>query len=176
MTATLTPEVALREVSGQRVADFSASGAVLDFVAPLDLGEKYTLSAWVSFPTEDAHCVIFRGIDDDFVNVALTGVFGAYIGRKDALYGAAIAPRSGWHHLALSVDGKQSSLYLDGKLYGVIPVPIRDRLATIGNHVELRFRGKMRTKRMDDVSIFNRDLTATEIAALMPVRMPTTKK
>jgi hypothetical protein len=177
ISSILSDPVALRDADGQRYADFSASGAVLEFLRPVYLGQSFTLAAWVSFPVNhNGHPVqFFRGRSDDFVKVTPEGTFGSWLAKKTYSYGTTPVPDSGWHHLALSVDGKQSVLYLDGRVYGSLPVPFTDSLAAIGNHNEKKEQGKMMAAGMDDIFIFNRALTDAEVAKVMAVRLaPTT--
>jgi hypothetical protein len=170
----LSKQVVLKESNRQRYADFNASNAVLEFATPVSLGSKYALAAWVSFPQNRTPSMLFHGATWDFVNVRGSGVFGAWVNNKANNYSDSPVPATGWHHVAMSADGKQSTLYLDGKLFGVLPFAIEDNLATVGNHVENYEQGKMMAVGMDDVVIFSRDLTAAEVATLVPVRVATT--
>jgi hypothetical protein len=163
------------ETGGHKGMDFSAEGAVLKLTLPLSLGKRYALATWAAFPVQNKHAaILFRGASDDLLNVASAGHFACYIGRmKDHVYafGSAPAPKTGWHHLVLSVDGQQSTLYVDGRKYGIVPYVIAQDLLTIGNHPDKAHQGNVMAGGMDDVLIFNRELTEGEAAKLAKIQL-----
>jgi hypothetical protein len=175
MGAVLSPAALLKETNGQRVVDLGAEGAVMTFGTPIALGQRYTLAAWVLFPIKNKNIsILFRGSRNDLLNVQPTGLFGCWTGGRTLTFGDAAAPAAGWHHVALSVDGKQSFVFLDGRLQGSLPVANVDDLATIGNHPYEYEQSTMMSAPMDDIAIFTRDLAEAEIARLAQVRCATT--
>jgi hypothetical protein len=176
LVATLSEPAVLRESNGGRVADFAAEGAVLSFPTPVVLGQHYTLAAWVSFPLHNKNGagMIFRGIRNDLLNVQASGKFACFVKAKVQTipFGDTPAPTSGWHHVALSVAGVRSTVYVDGRAVGSVPFLIEEGLSGVGNHVDKDYQGKMMTSEMDDVAIFNRGLTDAEIAKVMLLRFP----
>lgn len=64
-----------------------------------------------------------------------------------------------WHHLAFVYDGTTSNLYVDGILYNNVHGPCGSLSANIGN----LFLGKKYTGDLDDIFIYNRALSTTEI-------------
>jgi hypothetical protein len=175
MGAVLSPAALLKDTGGQRVVDLSAEGAVMTFGTPITLGPRYTLAAWVLFPIRNKNIsILFRGSRSDFLNVQPTGLFGCWNGGRTLTYGDAAAPTTGWHHVALTVDGKQSFVFVDGRLQGSLPVASADDLATIGNHPAEYEQSSMMSAAMDDIAIFTRDLSDAEIFRLAQVRCATT--
>jgi hypothetical protein len=175
MGAILSAAALLKESGGQRVADFSAEGAVMTFGTPVELGAHYTLTAWVLFPIKNKNIsIIFRGSRADLLNVQPTGLFGCWAAGQTVTFGDAAAPLSGWHHIALSVDGKQSLVYVDGRVQGSLPIATTDQLATIGNHPSEYQQNSMMSAAMDDIAIFTRDLSEAEIMKVAQIRCATT--
>jgi hypothetical protein len=169
------PAVALRDTERGKVADFTAAGAVVGFTKPVQLGKRYTLMAWASFPISKGHAgVLFHGAKGLLLSLKPTGHFEAWtpdkLWRKYDL--VASSTLTGWHHLAVSVDGQQSALYLDGRPNGTIPYVIDEELLAIGNHPEEKNRHWMMVEKVDDVLIFNRELSGVEIGKVMQARFP----
>jgi hypothetical protein len=173
--ATLSPAAALRDVpGGQRVVDLGVDGAVLSFAPSATIGQRFTLAAWVSFPVRSKAAVIFRGSRGDLLNVGAAGTFGCAIATQNYTFGTALAPTTGWHHVALSVDGRQSALYVDGRLQGRIAAASGEGLLAIGNSPSAYEQARMMSAPMDDVAIFNRELTDAEVLKVASVHAATT--
>jgi hypothetical protein len=172
--AVLSPAAVLRDVAGQRIADLGLDGAVLTFAPSATLGERYTIAAWVAFPVRSKSAVIFYGSRGELLNVQASGAFGCAVGTQNFTFGSALAPQSGWHHVALSVDGKQSTLLVDGRVQGQVAAAAADSLTAVGNHPAVYQQSRMMSAPMDDVAIFNRELTDVEVVKLASVHAATT--
>jgi hypothetical protein len=172
--ASLSPAVVLRDVGGQRIADFGLEGAVLTFSPSATLGDRFTIAAWVAFPVRSKAASIFRGGKGDLLGVGATGLFGCAVGAQNHTFGTTPAPTSGWHHVALSSDGRQTTLFVDGRLQGKIAAVSADSLAAIGNHPSAYEQSRMMSASMDDVAIFNREMTDVEVVKLASVHAATT--
>ena len=118
--------------------------------------------------------MIFRGLRNDLLNVQASGKFACFDKAKVQTipYSDTPAPTTGWHHVALTADGQKSTIYVDGHPVGSVPFVVEEGLTAIGNHADKGYQSRMMTSEMDDVFIFNRELTEAEINKLMPVRFP----
>jgi hypothetical protein len=178
LEATLSEPASLKSADGGTVADFREKGSLLKFNAPLALGPRYTLATWVLFPIRNTTTTqLFCTIADSPLCVAANGQFACWATNQKVnrqYYGNLATPLAGWHHLALSVDGTQSTLYLDGKVHGTLPFVVTQEIRTIGNHAEEVHQQKMMVTALDDVFIFNRDLKEAEVSKLMQTRLATT--
>jgi hypothetical protein len=172
LTASFSGSVVLRDVERGRVADFSAKDAIASFSRPFVVGKKYTLAVWASFPMANEVSIFFRGGNDTDVLNVKKGQLGCWlpgnVKERARGFGPASASLSGWHHLALSVDGASSTLYLDGRLQGSVSQVITEDLISIGAWSS--------PGPIDDVLIFNRNLGGLEIAKVMQVKFPAPPK
>jgi S1-C subfamily serine protease len=53
---------------------------------------------------------------------------------------------------------------------GSIPLVMKDELSAVGNHPETQFQNWMMTEALDEVFVFNRELSAADLAKLMTIR------
>jgi hypothetical protein len=170
----LSSSVQLVDVERGKVASFSNEGSVLKFTPSFTLGPRFTLAAWASFPIPKEHRgIFFHGLRSVLLRMQDTGQFSCWVAGppgKDALYSETVARLKGWHHIALSVDGKESKLYLDGQLFGSVPFVVSEDLVSVGNQPEKQHQHWMMVESMDDLFIFDRELTEAEIAKVMPLR------
>jgi hypothetical protein len=127
------------------------------------------------------------------VDDKLYGVFGrtTWAWKEEMPANTPIIDTTDWHHAAMTVMGTTLTYYLDGSTDGsydiVAPINIRVPLVdNVDNHVDI---GRFNVKAgyggspdfywdglMDDVRIYNRALSSTEITALYnePIPAPTT--
>jgi hypothetical protein len=68
-----------------------------------------------------------------------------------------------WHHCALTFDGTTRHMYIDGTDYLTVGGPCGSMSANIGDFL----MGQNYTGDLDDVVIYNRYLSASDVAALM---------
>jgi PKD repeat protein len=149
--------------------------------ASLDLTSGMTLEAW-AYPTETmsgwrtlitkqqadgASYYLYANSD---INRPANGVF---TGTEDILNGTAALPANTWTHLAATYDGNYQRLYVNGVLASSRPqtgaiVASSDALRIGGNSIWGEyFRGVI-----DEVRIYNRALSATEIKSDMSKAVP----
>jgi len=57
-------------------------------------------------------------------------------GERNAQVKFAAVPEEfkGWHHVAVTCDGRQTSAYLDGKLIGTVDEVVATNILSIGSH------------------------------------------
>jgi len=81
---------------------------------------------------------------------------------------AATTPlgQNAWHHVAATYDGNQLKLYVDGVAEGTLFSALNTTLSADGFTIGLRPAATFWTGLLDDVLIYDRALTAAEVAAL----------
>jgi len=144
----------------------------------LDLKEAITIELWYrpegSPATGNDAGLVGKGLDS-YVLTYVPGACWWYVGgvgkegdRLD-VGGGAVAANSTWRHLAVTFDGKESRIYVDGELTGSRASDSKGRINTggpfylrypliYGNDKELPF-----VCMMDDVRVYNRALSAAEL-------------
>jgi hypothetical protein len=152
-----------------------------------ELMDKFSLSAWI-LPTAGNGTIISRTPDlpvekgyylqlkDGHLHMTIAGFAEGYNAiRMDS---DATVPMNEWHHVAVTVDGTRVSdgvkVYLDGRsVHMKVPVDfltlspnVRDPLRIgAGGGPNARFHGSI-----DEVRVYNVDLSADEIAVLASSR------
>ena len=149
---------------------FSGSGQLVSVAdsASLDLTSGMTLEAWV-FPTQGGASwrdVIYKASDVYFLESSSTsgalpaagGTFGA------PLFGTSALPLNTWSHLAASYDGAALRLYVNGTQVAsraqTGAIQTSNSPLSIGGDATF---GQYFTGRIDDVRVYNRALSVTEI-------------
>ncbi|MEZ4722267.1 MAG: LamG-like jellyroll fold domain-containing protein [Flavobacteriales bacterium] len=164
--------------------DFDGVNDWVDVGNPLLDSGSFTISAWIradSLPASGQEGIVVRGLDGSgsgwsvavFVND--TGsVFGALVDVAGTQYnaiGTTAISNQQWHHVAIVYDTSINTLitYLDGVQNGSAVTAgnnLRNSTAGMfvgrGNLVAEAFNGKI-----DEVSIWNRALTSSEVQAWM---------
>jgi hypothetical protein len=134
----------------------------------LDLTTGMTLEAWV-YPTAGGgwRDVVYKGPDDiyylmgssDNGRPAIGGIFSPTAARA-----STSLPLNTWTHLAGTYDGATLRLYADGAQVGsqaqTALIPVSTGALTIGGDA---LYGQYFAGRIDEVRIYNRALSATEI-------------
>ncbi len=133
--------------------------------------QRQSVAFWVNLaamPTNNRVCFSLTSGSSDGSRLKIgfkDNRVAAWKGGDDDLVSApALAP--GWHHYVYSYDGNTHRLYLDGVQRGTGTVAPdtggvgNARIAAIFNNAE-NFQGQI-----DDVRIYNRPLSAAEVAAL----------
>ncbi|MEI2646886.1 MAG: PKD domain-containing protein [Candidatus Competibacter sp.] len=138
--------------------------------ASLDLTTGMTLEAWVYPSTNEGwKPVIVKEIDSLYYLYASTAfgnapAMGAKIGSYPLLYGDTALPGNGWTHLAATYDGTAERLYLNGTL--VAQRSVSGTMEISANPLRIggsSHWGEYFSGRIDDVRIYNRALTLSEI-------------
>jgi hypothetical protein len=162
----------------------SSHVVVIPSAPSLDLTTGMTLEAWV-YPTAAQsgwRAIVQRQTDAYFLHASGGGgslqptIGGTFGGLVDYWSAGSSLPLNAWSHLAFTYDGATARLYVDG--VEVVTAPRTGALQTagggasavrIGNNVPYleNFLG-----RIDEVRIYNRALSAAEIAADMGAPLP----
>ena len=159
--------------NGRQSASFAGKKAVLTFDPPLQLSSTYTLATWMTLPTPGNPGNVWQSMDDcallviDDAFAAWQKAPGARSGKRE--YYPRSPALAGWHHVAVTCDGKRLLFYLDGERKGEQPITVEPLIKSVGNH----YNPDRQTKncgRLDDMFVFNRELSETEIAQLMRLR------
>ncbi len=99
----------------------------------------------------------------------------SFLLTTDVNPGGLTFPTGQWHHVAATYDGTNMQMYLDGQpagsprpAAGMISMPQAGSFVTLGSENGRAFAGSGRYYQglLDEVDIFNRALTASEIAAI----------
>lgn len=169
-----TTEVDVQEKDGRRWFDFSAPGAVLKFEPALPLG-VYTLSTWMLMPPPHHHALIWQGGagSGSPLFVSDTGLYG-WNELRHAQVTFALLPKgfAGWHHFAVTCDGRTTTAFLDGLRVGSVPEVLAMNLRSIGNHWQRAHQHWMMCAALDDQLIFRRPLTEPEVRKVMKFGRP----
>jgi hypothetical protein len=181
IVVTATKELEIREKAGRKYVDFRLPGGVLEFKPSFKLGNLYTLCTWMLFPAPKNHALVWQDDDPKTAGSALyvTGkALFAWSATAQAprRYGVLPVGIQGWHHLAITADGKETRAFLDGKLIGSIGEIVATDLRSIGNHWEKQHQSWMMCAGLDDQLIFRRPLTAEEIQKVMQFEKPAAAK
>ncbi len=150
----------------------------------LDLHESFTLEAWVD-PSESHNWAPVIAKDDSGKGMpfgyVLYGQGGgeAPVGSvakdestKKTVSGASALPQEEWSQLALTSDGTQMRLYVNGKLTGTessVPAKITDGALQIGGSTTL---GQYFAGRIDEVRIYSEVLSGKEIRNSLDLSPP----
>jgi hypothetical protein len=171
---------ATRTTAGRYGAALSFDG-INDWVtvadaASLDLTNRLTVEAWV-FPTalNSWETVVLKEAPAELVyalyadnDARRPGAWVRVSGVSTSAVGPAVLPLNAWSHLAMTYDGAQVSLFVDGTLVRTVA-----RTGSMSNSTNpLRIGGnavwtEFFNGRIDEVRIYNRALTAGEIQADM---------
>lgn len=170
---------------GAAYFDASNDNLILASNLTLTYGPGYTYTAWIkfqAFPANNASMYLFDSNGGTVQCTALSfynnggnlfPIVYAYIngGCNNITSPAASGVATGtWYHYAATHDYStaQTKYYLNGALLGTnspaaVTTPTSDKAAVIGSN---RLGGSRFNGMMDEVALFNRVLSATEISAL----------
>jgi Tol biopolymer transport system component len=144
--------------------------------AELDLTDEFTVEAWVRphFATPQPTILVKEDSTDPFYSYLLVATDGpesrsphAHIAgsgsTEEDFAGEAEVPSNAWTHVALTSDGSQAKLYINGELdttHAAVPARSSDGSLRIGGyeHGEGYFDG-----RIDEVRIYDQVLTSEGI-------------
>ena len=155
--------------------DFDGSN---DYVAltETNLGTVYTMSAWFKLPDlNDAEYALMGGPANHYNFTLKIYNSGANHRWFHATYDATTAPYAssqdvdpaggftlGWHHYAISRNGTAVSFYIDGALVSpgvrTLPANFDGKVKYLGRYESVYTEGNL-----DEVAIFDRALTETQI-------------
>jgi hypothetical protein len=159
--------------------------------AGLDVGGQVTIDFWMKAdPSSPIGSRVAGLVGSDYygmeIGTAQAGVYlfvstdggATFVTTADANGGGASFPTGEWHHVAGTCDGARLQFYLDGQPWGkptsvtgTISAMLASSFVTIGSEDgRTRFPFCIGTRYfnglVDEVDIFNRALSASEIAAI----------
>ncbi len=169
ITATFTDAVKFVKEGSQRYAQFGSEGAIMLFDPPLRLGPAYTMAAWLKLPMAGKQAAIWQCPADSIAEF-FDDDFGVWKKGRHT-YCPCDSTLKGWHHIAVTCNGRRMTFYLDGAPKGSLAITVEPELRSVGNHVQNDLRERF-CNAIDDMFIFNRDLTKAEIARLLQARAP----
>jgi hypothetical protein len=164
---------------GLDTSEFDGSATMLAAAsaAPL-IDTKFTIAVWVNNTVANGGCYMTKGLGSGFYNSwALCNddtnnqlFFYTCTGSAaDTLMPGNVVPAGSWHHIAGTWDGGSKTLYLDGNKLGDSQPPgvdFDDDSVYIGGDVDNGAPTSFLPGRLDDVRVYNRALSPSEIAAL----------
>jgi hypothetical protein len=137
----------------------------------LRLTTGMTLEAWVNPTTVDSNWrdVIYKGNDDYYLEATSSNAGrpvggGTFGGNNGEAYGTANLALNTWTHLALTYDGASLRLYVNGTQ--IVSNTRTGAIATSAGVLSIGgdpLWGQYFTGRIDDVRVYNRALTQTQI-------------
>src|SRR5260221_1530075 len=137
-------------------------------------GSNWTMEAWVKpAALPSGRRTIFGNMNNclDWGLVQNNGELGAQIrppGGCSSFVGSGVFPAiNSWYHLAATCDGRSASVYVNCVLTSTTPVDFN----YVGDPAGLRIGsafccGEFFSGSVDEVAIYNRPLTASEVAAI----------
>lgn len=144
--------------------------------ASLRLTEQVSMTAWVNPATAKGWSTV--AIKQNTGGTDLTyGMYAAepgrgasgWIGRSSAAAAAAL-PLNAWTHVAMTYDGRDMRFYRDGTLVATTPrtgaIPAGTGPLAIGSNAVW---GEQFSGRLDDLRVYDRALTAAEVALVRDV-------
>src|SRR6266850_1965080 len=155
---------------------------VVNGAPSLNVTTAMTLSAWV-FPTANQsnwRTIMQREVDAYFLNASTPsgalrpGAGGTFNGTTKNFAGPSALPVNTWTHVAVTYDGAAMRLFVNGTQVATTPqtgsLETNTKPLRIGGNSPY---GEYFQGRIDDVRVYNRALTATEIQSDMTVDLAT---
>jgi len=180
-----------RNTSALELSGTVANGGYVNLGKPANLNflptDSYSISVWVNVSSSLIHqCEIVTKVDAGNDEQYSIGCAGSTTGRFFARVGGVLKQDFGgdrrddaWHHIVLSCNGTTYSLYTDGAIAGgtiAVGAETQDNDVLIGaaasgdpgTSVQSHMVGKI-----DEVSFWDTDLDATDVANLYNGGVPT---
>ena len=168
--------LAVKEADGHRYLDFSAKGSHIIFQSDYPAKPKSTLTAWVLLPAASANGVIWFDRHGEILTISKTHLAYWVNDKVRSLsWAEASETITGWHHVALVHDGRQTQAFLDAKPLATTDILKELHLVTIGNHAYPNLRDERMAAGIDEQLFFSRAFTADEIATVMNFTKPKAK-
>ena len=152
-------------------ANFAERRTYLNLKGSLFLGSTFTMAIWAKLPFAGDDAVIWDGNNGTPLRVK-GGNFVISQQRAEHALGPYDKSMTGWHHLAITGDGKTTSLYVDGAVNGSAPAAIDVDLRVVGSAAIPKRELNSQCDLLDDMFIFKRALTGPELQALSKARLP----
>ncbi len=149
--------------------NFAAASSIMTLSSGVPMATPYTISVWSLFPLPASpgwwRTLTRSAVNDHQVLVDGNGMLGVYdnaggTGFHSSGYDVdVLAP--GWHHLAAVGSGSTTTFYIDGALVGTSTYKSPSAVDWIGSCC-----GGQTWGRLDDMRIYNRALSQSEIRQL----------
>jgi hypothetical protein len=156
------------DVSRGQVLDLSGNDDRVEVGNPVDLGGEWTIGGWFNGLDKNGWRTLTRGLDGDHqILVSPSGELGSYDNvHNTKFHGSGFDMKSlsdGWHHVAAVGSGGTTTFYVDGAAVGSIAFQSTSDVFSLGNY---QGGGQRFADQIDDVRIYNRVLSAAEVAEL----------
>ena len=174
---TLSGGASVTNVDGRSALAYSDHPSKAILSSPPSLAGDWTVSMWfkgllsdTSQPGNHGWRTAARGsnLDHQIVIQGGTDNLGCYNSTTstfiDSGFDLPFANYTGWHHIAAVGTGSTTAYYVDGNYAGSIAFKSSDNIAAIGNDY---VGGQQFADYTDDVRIYNKALTQTEIQSIM---------
>ncbi|MDD5488976.1 MAG: hypothetical protein PHH49_08490, partial [Candidatus Omnitrophica bacterium] len=144
-----------------------SSKEYVKLVSTVNMNGNRTLAAWVDMPLPETGSwrTLFQAMGGTYhhIMVNANGELGVY---NNGWYSSGYDLdnlSAGMHHIATTTTTSGTRFYVDGVFVGEIDLRVTSDLGVIGNHSGSGQNAGI----MDDVAVFNRDLTDAEIMELV---------
>jgi hypothetical protein len=162
--------------AGYPMAKYPNAGALTFSGGVMDIGirgmpsltQPTSISLWMNYGNAPGSTQPFIGFGTSGAGRLKMGIndgqLAAWKGASSTILVGTNAPASGWHHVVYTFDGTTRRLYLDGNSAGMSTMAGETGAVTeahIGG-----FGTQMFTGTVDEIRIYNRALSSTEVTAL----------
>lgn len=156
---------------GRQCIDFSNRMAFLGISGLAKMEKNYTLATWAKLPFSASDATVWDGPWGCPLFVKNEQYMCSWK-TMEYTFGKYDKSMTGWHHLAVVCDGNTTSLLIDGVILGTVPEAVEASVEQIGRRIRPKDSGSTQCGLLDDMFFFDRALTPTELAVLMPIRLP----
>src|SRR5436853_6014099 len=162
---------------GQSFALDGASYISVPNAANLSLTGELTIDAWVMPTANNAYMHIVSKRDSNnfnvsyevFVNVGTLGFAKKFSGANESADSGIVIPLNTWSHIAVTISDTTLTFYVNGVANGPFIIgarPTTSDVLTIGDAHGSFGDVEFWTGRLDEIELFDRALSGTEIAAI----------
>jgi hypothetical protein len=141
---------------------------------------SYTASAWVYNPTVELHeCLVVWDTRDNMSVCSYVSMMYGTSGYGASAHGASsvdmgyriVPAKAKWHHILLTFDGMQESIYVDGKVNNQIPMSLYTGSGNIliGGSTE---GGEFFTGYIANAQLYDKATTPEEVVEIMNATKP----
>ena len=151
-----------------QVVSLSGGNSVVRVDSTVDLNSTWTIGSWFNGLASGTWRTLTRGQGGDHqIIVSAGGQLGGYFNTgANGFVSSGFdmnSLSSGWHHVAAVGSGGSTVFYVDGQQVGSISRQSTTDVYTLGNYVD---GGQRFSSHLDDLRVYNRALSASEIATL----------
>ncbi len=166
-------QIEAKKEGARKFLDFSNKGSRVKISPAFETGEAYTLSAWAELPTPGKHGILWSGTSGVYMMFIDWGLsYWDNEKKYDAAWAKAPKGIKGWHHIAVTFDGKNSQAFMDGRPLAVVKGRVGENIACYGSTGDQQHEHWMMCGGVDEQIFFNRALTPAEVTAVMTFTKP----